>query len=139
MAILSRRPRPSSVFFPWEESRGLLGALSQRRIRGAVALAVLALAVVAIYESGERAAAVRATRATLTTAGRGVSAYRADHKGACPKSLADIVTLGYLDAEPLDAWGRPLRLVCPGRRDPLGVDLTSDGPDGVPLGLDTVR
>jgi general secretion pathway protein G len=139
MAILSRRPRASSVFFPWEENRGLLGALSQRRIRAAVALGALTFGVVAIYEAGERAAGVRATRASLTTAGRGVAAYRADHKGVCPRGLPEIVALGYLDTEPLDAWGRPLRLVCPGRQDPLGFELTSDGPDGVPLGLDAVR
>jgi general secretion pathway protein G len=92
-----------------------------------------------IYERGERLAAVRATRATLTTAQRGVSAFRADHAGTCPKSLGDLVTFGYLLRDPLDAWGRPLRLQCPGRKDHLGFDLSSDGPDGLPGGLDQVQ
>ena len=68
-----------------------------------------------------------------------VAAYRADHGGACPKSLEEIVTGGYARDLPLDAWGRPLRLSCPGRKDPSGFDLSSDGPDGEPGGLDRVE
>jgi general secretion pathway protein G len=134
----SRRPEPR-VFFPWEQKRGLLGALGRRRARVLVLGGLTACAVVAVYEGGERSAAVRATRATLTTVDRALFAYRADHAAACPRTLGDLVAQGYLRAEPVDAWGRPLRLVCPGRADPLGFDLSSDGPDGVPGGLDRVQ
>ena len=71
--------------------------------------------------------------------GLAVSTYRADHGAACPKGLGDLVALGYLHADAVDAWGRPLRLECPGRRDALGFDLSSDGPDGLPGGLDRVQ
>jgi general secretion pathway protein G len=85
------------------------------------------------------AAEVRATRAEITTADRAVSAWRADHDRACPGSVADLVSGGYLHQAPRDAWGHPLHVSCPGRRDPLGFDVTSDGPDGEPWGLDRVE
>ncbi len=139
VAMISRPTAERRVFFPWEQKRGLLGALGRRRARVLLAGGVLVVVVVAIYENAERSAAVRATRATLTTVGRALSAYRADHGGACPRKLGDLATMGYMHGDPLDAWGRPLRLECPGRRDPLGFDLSSDGPDGLPGGLDRVQ
>jgi general secretion pathway protein G len=102
-------------------------------------VALVLLLLVAIHRREENAAAVRATRASLTTAWRGVLSYRADHGGACPKGAGELVAGGYVRDTPIDAWGRPLRLVCPGREDPLGFDLSSDGPDGVPGGLDRVE
>ena len=87
----------------------------------------------------EHAAGVRATRATIGTAHDAVTLFRADHGGGCPKDLAELVAGGYASEVPSDAWGRQLRLTCPGRRDPRGFDLASDGPDGVPFGLDRVE
>jgi len=47
-----------------------------------------------------------------------------------PATLAALKTEGYLPSGSIvDAWGRPLRLTCPGRKDPEGYDLISDGPD----------
>ena len=137
--MLSRRPAGSLVFFPWENRRGILGALGRRRARVLVLFLGLALAIALLYESGERRAAIRATRATLTTVSSATAAYRADHGGACPRAVGDLLALGYTHADPVDAWGHALRLACPGRRDPLAFDLSSDGPDGLPGGLDEVR
>jgi general secretion pathway protein G len=137
--VLSHRRAEPGVFFPWERKSGLLGSLGRRRMRVLAGGAFLTVAVVATYEDGERGAAVRATRATLTTARRAIDAYRADHGGACPRALGELVTLGHSHADPVDAWGHPLRLVCPGRKDPVGFDLSSDGPDGLPGGLDQVE
>jgi general secretion pathway protein G len=137
--MLSRPSTEPSVFFPWEQRRGVIGALGRRRVRVLVAGTAAIVAVVAIYENGERGAGVRATRASISTVTRALSAYRADHGAACPKSLGDLVALGYLHGEPVDAWGRQLRLECPGRRDARGFDLSSDGPDGLPGGLDRVQ
>ncbi len=134
-----RRAAEPLVFFPWEKRRGILGVFGRRRMSLFVAASVVVAAVVAIYENGERAAAIRATRATLSTVGRALSAYRADHAGACPRTVGELATLGYLHVEPADAWGRSIRMTCPGRHDPLGVDLSSDGPDGQPGGLDQVE
>jgi general secretion pathway protein G len=138
-AMVSRRPPEPRVFFPWERKRGLLGVFGRRRARAIVASVIALVAVVAIYDRSEQAAAVRSTRATLTTVVGSIQAYRADHAGACPRGLSDVVAQGYLRGEQLDAWGRPLRFECPGRVDPLGFDLSSDGADGLPGGLDQVR
>ncbi len=59
--------------------------------------------------------------------------------GSAPPSLAELKTEGYLATDGNDAWGRPLRLTCPGRKDPDGYDLMSDGPDGEMGGLDRVE
>ncbi len=139
VAMPSYRPPAPRVFFPWEESRGVLGALGRRRARVLLTAGLSAFAIAAVYANGERSAAIRATRATLTTVDRALYAYRADHGAVCPRALGELVAQGYLRAEPLDAWGRPLRLACPGRKDPLGFDLSSDGPDGVPGGLGKVE
>ncbi len=136
---MARGSSERHVFFPWEKRRGLFGALGRTRAR-MVALLVAALALlVVVHRREENAAAVRATRATLTTARRAISAYRADHGGACPRALHDLLAGGYVRDELIDAWGRPVRLVCPGRRDPLGFDVSSDGPDGPAGGLDRLE
>lgn len=137
MKIVKRRG--SKVFFPWERRRGVFGLIG--RARGSLLLAVVAALAIVVWLRGreEKAAAVRATRASITTMYRAVASYRADHAGACPKELTDLVTGGYSRDVPIDAWGRPLRLTCPGRRDPLGYEITSDGPDGIAGGLDRVE
>jgi general secretion pathway protein G len=134
-----KRDRPTKVFFPWERRRGVFGVLGRARVR-VVALAVIALLLIVwIRAREEHAAGIRATRASITTMYRAVSAYRADHANACPHELTELVAQGYSSDVPLDAWGRPLRLTCPGRRDPRGFEIMSDGPDGVPGGLDRVE
>jgi general secretion pathway protein G len=135
---MAARSRVSKVFFPWERRRGVFGALGRARVRLVAAVVLGLVLVLAIRAREERAAGVRATRATITSAQLAVSAYRADH-GGCPKELNELVVGGYAREVPIDAWGRPLRLTCPGRRDPHGFDLASDGPDGVPYGLDRVE
>jgi general secretion pathway protein G len=125
-----------SVFFPWERRRGLFGVLGRARVRLVAGVVVALLLIIWIRAREEKAAGVRATRATAHVA---ISAFRADHGGACPKELGELVAGGYAQEVPSDAWGRPLRLTCPGRRDVRGFDLASDGPDGVPFGLDRVE
>jgi general secretion pathway protein G len=127
------------VFFPWERRKGVFGILGRARVRLVAAAVVVVLLIVWIRAREEKAAAVRATRATMDGAYRSVTAYRADNAGACPKDFAELVTKAYAREVPVDAWGRPLRLTCPGRRDPLSFEISSDGPDGVPGGLDRVE
>jgi general secretion pathway protein G len=135
---MARKGR-TEVFFPWERKRGLFGVLGRTRGRlGLGVLAALALVVV-VRRREESAAAVRATRASLGTATRAIASFRADHSGSCPRELGELVAGGYAYNVPLDAWGRPVRFQCPGRRDAQGFDVWSDGPDGVPGGLDRVE
>jgi general secretion pathway protein G len=136
--MASRRDEPR-VFFPWERRRGL-GSLFMRGRARQTFLVICGIAAFALLREHERRTSeVRATRATITTTTNAVASWRADHDRGCPASLADLVVGGYLSELPRDAWGRPLRVVCPGRRDPQGFDVSSDGPDGKPGGLDRVE
>jgi general secretion pathway protein G len=136
--VSDRRNEPR-VFFPWEKRRGLRSLVGRGRVRQALIVVAAASGFFMLHTRERHAADVRATRAEITTAGNAVSAWRADHDRACPASVADLVSGGYLHQAPRDAWGHPLRISCPGRRDPLGFDVTSDGPDGEPLGADRVE
>ena len=127
------------VFFPWEKRRGLRSLIGRARVRQALLVAAAVSGFILLHLRERHAAEVRATRAEITTAGNAVSAWRSDHDRACPASVADLVAGGYLHRVPRDAWGHALRVSCPGRRDPLGFDVTSDGPDGDPWGADRVE
>jgi general secretion pathway protein G len=136
--VADRRNEPR-VFFPWEKRRGLRSLFGRGRARQTLVVLGAASVFVILQVRERRAAEVRATRAEITTADKAVSAWRADHERACPGSVADLVSGGYLHQAPRDAWGHPLRVSCPGRTDPLGFDVTSDGPDGEPWGMDRVE
>jgi general secretion pathway protein G len=127
------------VFFPWERRRGVRSLLGRTRARQALLAVGLVGALVLLARRERQSSEVRATRATITMTTRAVGAWRADHDRACPASLAELVSAGYLHQLPRDAWGRPLRVVCPGRKDPRGLDVSSDGPDGEPGGRDRVE
>jgi general secretion pathway protein G len=137
--MLRRRTESRRVFFPWEKKRGALGVLGRARARLIIGAAVVLLFVVSVRRREEKLASIRATRASIDVADRSVASYRADHGGACPRDLGELSTAGYVRDVPLDAWGRPLRLACPGQRDARGFDVYSDGPDGLPGGLDRVE
>jgi general secretion pathway protein G len=127
------------VFFPWEKRPGLRSLFMRARARQ-ILLVVCAVPTLGwMWGRERRASEVRATRATIATAVAGLAAWRADHDHSCPASLVDLVASGYLRHVPRDAWGRPLRLTCPGRIDRAGFDVSSDGPDGEPGGLDRVQ
>ncbi len=136
--VLARRSI-KNVFFPWEKRSGVVGVLQRARVRMVVVAVVSVAVIVLIRRREEREAGVRATRAAIRTAFYGVQAFRADHAGACPADLAELAAGAYVHQTPLDAWGRPLRLACPGTRDAKGFELSSDGPDGLPGGLDRVE
>jgi general secretion pathway protein G len=127
------------VFFPWEKRRGMRSFFQGGRARQVLLVLGIVAGFLLLRRRETRASEVRSTRAEMSVATQAVTAWRADHDHACPASLADLVSGGYLHRLPRDAWGRTLRVTCPGRRDPAGFDVTSDGPDGVPGGLDGVQ
>ena len=133
-----RLPEPR-VFFPWERRRGLRSVFGRARVRQVTLAAAAVVAFTSLRGLERHKAAVRATRACITTTTQAVAAWRADHDRACPASLADLVAAGYLTETPRDGWGHALRLTCPGRKDPRAFDVASDGPDGQPGGLDRVE
>lgn len=134
----STHPR-SNVFFPWERRRGVVGFVLRARFRLALVFVLVVTLLVVIVRREARAARVRATRATIGDVVRAVATYRAGSSGKCPAALDELVRAGLLLDTPTDAWDRPLRLVCPGRKDPKGFEVVSDGPDGEPYGLDRIE
>jgi|SRR5580693_2616464 general secretion pathway protein G len=129
----------SRVFFPWEKRRGVRSLFRGGRARQTLVLVGAVAGFLVLRQREIHAAEVRSTRTEIALATRAVAAWRADHERACPASLADLSSGGYLHRLPRDAWGGALRITCPGRRDPAGFDVSSDGPDGLPGGLDGVH
>ncbi len=140
MANKRNEPR---VFFPWERRHGVRSLFMRARARQALGVVCGIAAIASLAHLERRAAAVRATRAEITNTTNAVSAWRADHEAnhepPCPGSPAELVSAGYLSELPRDAWGHVLRVTCPGRKDPRGFDVSSDGADGEPRGLDRVE
>jgi general secretion pathway protein G len=134
-----RRPTDQRIFFHWERGRGLRRRLGLGRARP-VLLVLLLLGFVLWVGARERErAGVRQTRATLLHVRQAVDAYVADHDGECPPNLAAVAIYGNLSEPPKDAWGRPIRLICPAREEGKRYELMSDGPDGEPGGLDRIQ
>jgi hypothetical protein len=129
---------PSKVYFPWEQKHTWLGQLGRARLRTFLLVFAALAVLVLLRKREEHAAAERATRAAISTGIHAVEFYRADHAGACPKSWRDVALAQGRDV-PTDAWGAPLRLVCPGRKDAKSFEVLSDGPDGLPYGLDRIE
>ena len=137
--IFRRRRVESNVYLPWERKRGIVGRIARTRVRQVLVVGAVLASFFLLRRREEHSASIRATRASITTTYRQLAAFRSDHQGECPKQWSDLVAQGYARRAPIDAWGRPLRMVCPGRRDEHGVDVLSDGPDGLPYGLDRVE
>lgn len=136
---MARRGFETRIFLPWDRRRGLLRWLGLGHTRlfllGGAAIAV-------VYWVGtreHRQAGIRQTRATLVDMRSAIDDYMAKHEGSCPPNLTAVAKHRQLERAPEDAWGRPLRLICPGRHDDRGYELMSDGPDGLPGGLDRIE
>jgi general secretion pathway protein G len=134
-----RRPGEQTIFFPWERGGGFWRGRGVSRARPFAIAAAMAGLLLLLGARERRLVGTRSTRATLAVVHTAIAAYRADHERACPSSLKALEAEGYLGTPAIDAWGRPLRLTCPGRLDAQGYDLVSDGPDGEAGGLDRVE
>lgn len=134
-----RLPNEPKILFPWESRGGLRRFFRLGRLRPFVVVFGVVGFVTLVGARERRASGVRQTHAALLGARRGVEAYMADHDGGCPSSLEAALGDVSKDGAPKDAWGRPLRFVCPGRWEGTPYELMSDGPDGEPGGLDRVE
>lgn len=134
-----RRQREQTIFFPWERGGGILRGRGLARAKLVFAALGITLALGFLGARERRKTGIRSTEATIGVVRAAIDAYRADHERKCPTTLDVLKTEQYLGIAPVDAWGRPLRLFCPGRKDSEGYDLTSDGPDGEVDGLDRVE
>ena len=134
-----RRLIDRRIFFPWEGKGGLLRWLRVGRFRPAIMVLAVVGVVGLVGVRERRAAGIRQTRAMVLDARRIVDSYLAEHEGECPPSLAAAVAESDHSEVPRDAWGRPLRLICPGRWEESTYELMSDGPDGEPGGRDRIE
>jgi general secretion pathway protein G len=134
-----RRSSERQIFFPWERRGGFLRRfrLDQARPFLVVVLSVGLVLLVGVRE--RRESGIRRTRATLINVRSAVDSYLADHDGGCPAGgLKGLGSYAPFEEEPRDAWGKPLRLSCPGMQH-ARYDLYSDGPDGEHGGLDRIE
>ncbi len=129
----------ANIFFPWERRGTLRRLLGTGRVRPVLTVA-FALGFVLLVASRERRrSGVRQTRATLMTMRAAVDAYMAETDGSCPPSLAKAIDAANAKTGLNDAWGNPVRLVCPAHQKDERYELLSDGPDGKPGGLDRIE
>ena len=136
---MKRKPRDRTIYFPWERPGPLAKRFGISRTRPIVAALALIGLFVILGIRERRKVGVRLTRATIGVVAKGVDRYRADHDGRCPTELGELKSGGYIAFDPVDAWGRPLRLLCPGFSNRSRYDLMSDGPDFQFGGLDRVE
>lgn len=134
-----KRPREQTIFFPWERPTAVWSGRGLGRAKPFAAAALMIIVLLLLGARERRRTGIRSTRATLGVVAAAVDAYRADHEKKCPERIELLKVEGYLAIDPIDAWGRPLRLICPGRKNPDSYDLMSDGPDGLPGGLSRVE
>jgi general secretion pathway protein G len=138
--VIIKRENDRRILFPWEGRGGLGRFIELGRVRPIALGLALLTALVTIVVRERREAGIRRTRATLLGVRSAIEAYMSDHEGHCPPSLAELAErYARFKETPTDAWGRPLRLICPA--DQLGKSyvLESGGPDGVPGGLDRIQ
>lgn len=134
-----KRSDEQRIFFPWEGSRGWRRFRLLGRARPALVVLSIVAFVVWVGMRERNAAGLRRTRAALLSLRAAIDTYMADHEFRCPPSLADVVPYGAFDKVPVDAWGRPFRFNCPARLGTARYELLSDGPDGLPGGLDRIE
>ena len=135
VVVARRRITVASLALPWERQssrlRDLLRSGRWRWVLGAVALAVV---TAAIWQSADARERVRRTREGIAQVRRALVQFRLD-VGRCPSSMRELVHpprtgSRYLSEMPVDGWGHPLWVRCPGRYDPEDADVVSAGPSG---------
>ncbi len=132
------------IVLPWESRSAWLRELVyEGRLRFLPVVLGLLLLLGWTVTAALRRADVEATRRTIDDVHRALDAFRLDY-GRCPTTMRELVhppRTGnhYVDEEPIDAWGNPLWVRCPGRYDPDGADVVSAGPSGNFLDADNVQ
>jgi type II secretory pathway pseudopilin PulG len=132
---MKRRFRDSTIRLPWErENRWLPDVLSGGRWWLLLASAFVLGFVVVSYRAADNRARTRATRAAIAEARRAVAAFVAE-LGRCPHSTVELVHppkagAHYLNELPVDGWGRPLYVRCPGSNSRDVAEVISAGPSG---------
>jgi general secretion pathway protein G len=127
------------IFFPWEGRGGLRRFLAKGRFGPLLVVAMIVAIVSWMFARERTRSGIRRTHVVLAKARPQVERYLLEHDGKCPESLDEVLSYLSIPEAPRDAWGRPLRLVCPSVRPEVPYVLMSDGPDGKPGGLDRIE
>jgi general secretion pathway protein G len=134
-----KRQLQQRILFPWDVRVGVLRWLLFGRVRSILTVgAVVAFVFVIAVRERERSG-LRQTRAVIYDVRRAVDRYMAEHDGACPPNLESVGALMKGSGVRKDAWQQPLELLCPAERSDRAYELMSNGPDGVPGGLDRIE
>jgi hypothetical protein len=130
-----RRLRSRPILLPWERRSAWVARVALRRRIVAVLLSAALLALFFwAYRAADERARVRATHAAIAEARRAVAAFVAE-LGRCPHSTVELMHppkagAHYLNEVPVDGWGRPLYIRCPGRTPDDAAEVISAGPRG---------
>lgn len=134
-----RRQTQQRILFPWDVRVGALRWLLVGRFRSVLTVGGLVGFVTLVAARERSRSGERQTRSAIYDVKQAIDAYMAEHDGACPSSLDEVAAFAKRGAIRRDAWDRPLRITCPGRQPGSAYELTSDGPDGIPGGLDRIE
>jgi hypothetical protein len=104
------------------------------RWRAALVALLLVLSIGTLARAAKERDRERLTRVAIDEVHRAVTRFRAE-VGRCPRSMEELAHpprggSHYLREIPLDGWGQPLLMRCPGRGDPDDADVISAGPSG---------
>jgi hypothetical protein len=130
-----RRLRNHPILLPWERKSAWVGrVVFRRRFVFALLTAAGVLLLWFAYRAADARARTRETRAAIAEARRAVTAFVAE-LGRCPHSAVELMHppkagAHYLNELPLDGWGRPLYIRCPGHKPEDVAEVISAGPRG---------
>ena len=140
---MARRRQKERISLPWEKRRGRWStAIRNPRWQAWIGGALLVVAAVTFARYARHRVRVRDTKVAIAHLKDAIERFRAD-MGRCPSSDTELLhpprsQTHYLDAMPMDGWGRPFTVRCPGyfRSE---AEVVSAGPSGSLLQDDNIQ
>lgn len=140
---MARRRNRDRISLPWEGRGGRIhGALRNTRWQALVGSIILITLLFGFASYAKHHVRVRNTRVAISQVKQAIDRFRTD-VGRCPDSNTELLhppvsQKHYLDSMPVDGWGRPLHIRCPGHFDDE-ADVISAGPSGSLLKDDNIQ
>jgi type II secretory pathway pseudopilin PulG len=140
---MTRRQQRERVSLPWERRGGRWRrALANTRWQALLGTLVLLVLTVGFTRNARHRVRVRDTQVAVAQVKQAIDRFRAD-VGRCPRSDTELLhpplsQKHYLDSLPMDGWGRPLTIRCPGHFEEE-AEVISAGPSGSFLKDDNIQ